>query len=228
MHPMAIRLILALALTALALPLHAATRVVWKSPEGKKHEMLIEDQKVRANAPTGNAYMLFDLEKEEKLAVNPGRQMALEMPTEGDQIPEADYDLKDQGSGPEILGYATTHYVLEAGGEHCSDLYTSKEALADGGGAELVQVMQGLAASSRRGGQNLSACDKANQALAGRMEELGFILRAKSSDGEQEVVQLDTGVDVPDGTFAVPEGFTQKSYQEMMESMGQGQGQGQR
>ena len=219
------RVALVVALFAVALPLQAATRIVWKSADGKKHEMLIEGQKVRANAPLGNAYMLFDLEKGEKLAVNPGRKMALEMPAGGAEPPQADYSLDEKGSGPEILGYSTTHYELKAGGNHCSDLYTSRQALSDGGGEELVRVMRALARSSRRGdAKRMDPCDKANQALASRMQELGFILRAKSSDGEQEVVSLETGVDVPSGTFSVPGDFKRQSYQDMMDSMQQQRG----
>lgn len=225
MHSSLSRIALVVALLAMALPLQAATRIVWKSADGKKHEMLIEGQKVRANAPMGNAYMLFNLKKGEKLAVNPGRKMALEMPTGGAKVPETDYGLEKKGSGPEILGYSTTHYELRAGGEHCSDLYTSREALADGGGEELVRVMRALARSSRRGDtKGLEPCEKANQALASRMEELGFILRAKTSDGEQEVVSLETGVEVPSGTFSVPKSFKRQSYQDMMDSMQQRQG----
>ena len=185
----------------------------------------IEGGKMRAGSPGEDAYVLMDLLGRTMFTVSPAEKQAIDMSAmvygqAGGQEPGEKRSVKSNlekvGSGPEIAGYSTDHYVLTANGRQCGEYFTSKEAFEDSGWAEIwteaAQSMKDMAASE----QDSDDCDIA-EAEAVDPGEIGWPLRTMGADGlVSEVVRIETDATVPAGGFDIPPGYAVISMQEML------------
>lgn len=186
--------------------------------------MYIEKGKMRTETPGESGYALLDLRGRKMFMIDPAEKNVVDMssmmfPQETGQAPAvrgaANPALEKIGSGPEIAGYKTEHYVLTANGRKCQELFTSKEAFADSGWADLWndvgESMKDMAAAE----EDADDCDVAEAELIDPAE-IGWPLKTIQADGETtEVVRIERDAVVPPGGFEIPAGYTVISMQEM-------------
>jgi hypothetical protein len=185
----------------------------------------IEGGKMRAVSPGEEGYVLVDLLGRTMFTVSPAEKQAIDMSTlvygqTGGEEPvnkrSVKSGLEKVGSGPEIAGYPTAHYVLTANGRKCGEYFTSIKAFEDSGWAELwtdvSQSMKDMDVSD----QDADDCDIA-EAEAVDPGEIGWPLRTLGADGLiSEVVRIERNATVPPGGFDIPPGYSVISMEEMM------------
>ncbi len=195
----------------------AGVRLLMEHKEGRS-EMLLEGTKARINPPQEGFSLLFDASSGVRLMVSTKHRQVVEMPAKSPEKGQApDTDLREQGSGPEVAGYATTRYVLQADGKPCGEILASPEALADLGGAETTRVFRGMSGGPQGRNFTPGPCELAFENLAKHFGEIGFPLRVRGSDGnDSRVVRIGTGVRFEPGTFAAPEGYERRSLKGLM------------
>jgi len=169
------------------------------------HRLLIKD-------PAGEGSMVIDIQKQKSYAINQKNKTAVDMSETmfgaikaggAKQLPKVNAKLEKMGDGPEIAGYATTHYVLYADGQKCSDLWTSREALKDSGWdtlwSEFGDSMKALAVQS-----DAHPCDLADM-QAFQPEKHGMPLKEIDRNCETDLVlRIEHNVDFDRNAFEVP------------------------
>lgn len=224
----------------------AATVLESKNPMGQTQKMMLDGKRARMEGGAPGSYMLMLLDKEKMYAVNEGQKQIMDMskpaepPTGPPGMPEmqgmpgmpgmpkqgearkVDAKLVKKGAGPEIAGYPTTHYQVTANGNVCSNEYISAKVLELPDVKNFVEASQKMKSQEKKGPipfMRMDPCMQASMELADEMEGLGMSMRSVGKDGKarHEVASIKTGVDVPAGTFDLPEGYNMTTPQEMMQ-----------
>ncbi len=216
----------------------AATVVENKDASGQIQKVMLEGNYARmegANAPDG--YMLIDLEKHKMYAVNPQQKMIVDMladpppqmppggkPPGQPDAPELNAELVKVGDGPEIAGYATTHYQIKADGQVCANEYVSSEAMEVPMVGKFVNAMQEISDSRRQAMGNMPfgqmpPCARAMRELSDDVAKHGLSMRTTGPNGKvrQEVAKITTDVKTEADMFKLPEGYQTTSPQKMMQ-----------
>jgi hypothetical protein len=119
-----------------------AVSMIETKREGGSDVMYVDGYRMLIKDLEQDARILMDLEKKKVLMFNPKNKTAVDMSEatwkvlkEGNKTepPKVDARLEKLGAGPEIAGYATTHYAIYVDGHKCSEKWTSTEALKDSG-----------------------------------------------------------------------------------------------
>ena len=209
-------------------PLSAATLIESMAAEGGGQRMWVEGSRMRSEGGEGSEYALVDLETRKMYVVSPEQGQVLDMSGafqtplgQGAEPALPDVDVARQGSGPEIAGYETEHYVISAGGGRCGEVFTSKKALADTGMGEMITMMGDLNSAMSMSMDQTSAdpCDLADDVVDYR--EIGLPLKTLGADGQQEelVTRIELGAEVPPGGFDVPSAYPVTDFAQMMQQM---------
>jgi len=189
-------------------------------------QMWIDAGRMRVQAPGEPGYSLMNLSKKTMFMVDPSQKHAVDMsamvfgkmPAASQGTPSAaSGTLKRVGDGPKIAGYATEHYVVEAGGQVCEELYVSKQAFKDAGWGELWADAGRAFKEMAAAGEGLDECDLAG-AQAVDPAKIGWPLKTVYPDGEfNEVTRIQKDAPLPPGGLDVPAGYTVISMQQMMQ-----------
>jgi len=191
--------------------LWAVSMVETQREEGSDR-MYIDGHRLLVKDPAGEGSMIIDIKNLKSYAVNQKNKTAVDMSETifaaiqdggARQLPKVDAKLEKIGDGPEIAGYATTHYVLYADGQKCSDLWTSREALKDAGWdvlwSEFGDSMKALAAQD-----DAHPCDLADM-QAFQPEKHGMPLKEIDRNCETDLVlRIENNVDFDRNAFEVP------------------------
>jgi len=191
--------------------LWAVSLVETRSEEGSER-MYIDGYRMLMKDQAGEGSMVIDIRQQKSYAINHGNKTAIDMSETlfgamkaggARELPKVDAKLEKIGDGPEIAGYATTHYVLYADGQKCADLWTSREAFKDSGWdvlwAEYGDAMKALAVQA-----DAHPCDLADM-QAFQPDKHGMPLKEIDRNCETNVVQrIERDVDFDRNAFDIP------------------------
>lgn len=222
--------IAALVLSLLPLPSLAATLVEAKGEGGMTHKMWIEGSRLRAEMAGEPGYVLLDAKQRSMVMVNPGQREVVDMSgflrEGGGKRPKVEVKLVPKGAGPQIAGYATTRYEVQANGRSCSEEYLSKDALKafDAASLEAFDVFSGMGDLGPMVEQMMQQdpCLAADTQLGPEYRKLGYPLKVIDADGTtvDEVTAIVRNAPLPAGGFDVPKGYrTVDAKQQMEETM---------
>jgi len=200
--------------TFIASEVWAASMIESQQEEGIQ-QMYVDGSRMLIRDPSGDGFMLMDIANMKSYAVNHGNKTAIDMSETlfgavkaGKAVapPKVDARLEKVGDGPEIAGYATTHYVLYANGYKCSDMWTSVKALKDSGWDELWSS-HGKAMMALGMEADPHPCDAAND-QAFRPNEHGMPLKEVDRNCESDLVRrIERNAEIDRAAFEVPEGY---------------------
>lgn len=187
--------------------------------------MYIEGGKMRAQTPGEEGYMLMDLRARTMFTISPSDKQAVDMSSmvfgqantdKSAAARSVKSSLDKVGSGPEIAGYATEHYVLTANGRKCEEYFTSKKAFQDSGWAEMWNDLEQSFKDMALSEEDADDCDIAGAEVA-NPADMGWPLKTIDAEGlVSEVVRIEQNATVPPGGFEVPAGYTVVSMQELL------------
>lgn len=157
--------------------------------------------------------MIMDLEKKKAYLVNSKNKSAMDLSEAtwkalkeaGDRQPppKVDARLEKVGAGPEIAGYATTHYVIYVDGGKCAEKWTSTEALEDSGFDE-IWAAHGDFLSAASIDADAHPCEVAEYQVF-RDDRYGMALKEIDHNCEtNEVLRIERDVDVDRSLFEIP------------------------
>jgi len=214
--------LLAVTLSALALPAWSATLFEFRDSDGEKSKLWVEGKQARLDGSgEPGTYAVFDLSGGRIYGVNPARKEIvlftpemLKSDTPKSAAPKFKVKLDDRGAGPNIAGYATRHYVVIGDDEECGQYFLSKDALKDGG--DLVQAQNMLNKAWDSEFDDEDPCDQAESELQRRIPSLGLPLRELDADGElvTEVTRIQKNAPLPQGGLDLPKGYKQVSLED--------------
>lgn len=119
---------------------HADVLIESLGADDRPARVLISDDMARIDRSGSDVYMLLDLERRQAFAIDDAERYAMDMqspmpkrPEHGElnlaQVPPPMIRFERGGAGPTIAGYATVHYRVTVGGQHCFDEYLAPAAL---------------------------------------------------------------------------------------------------
>lgn len=227
--------------TTFTVSVYAATVVEQRDVQGNSQKVTIDQEFARMEGPKPELYMLMNFQSKKMYMINTKEQKVIEndissespattpfMPPGMNQRPsspptEVEAKLVKMGDGPEIAGYATTHYQTTANGQVCSDDYFSESATKIEYIQNFSEVMQGLSKKTSRAMPFMPAnpCIQAYNKLQPEFLKYGISLKSVSKDGKvrHEVLGIKTGVEVAADAFKVPESYKVMTEKEIMEQM---------
>ena len=229
-------LILILALWA-ATPAVAGVRIESIDDEGRHSTVFIEGDKARIDHAIPDGYMIVDLDSARVYAVDGAHHLVMDLGTPF--VPPSAHaavamrprrpqvTMEDLGPGPEIHGYATTHYRVSVSGRHCFDEFLAAEAAADPRIQRFLSTLAGLSDSADEVRHNLlfsdaDPCDAAADTIDDRYPELGLPLRTVRADGRvsHEITRIELDAPLAAETFAWPEDYPLLSRRAVHERLG--------
>ncbi len=187
------------------------------------------DRYARMDTPGQNRYALIDVQRQQFYLVNPQAREALQMsapkkrPSQVAGAPKI--QLENIGNGPDIAGYATRKFRLNANGMPCATIYGSSTAARLPGMQKLFdqlarlqqrinQMMSGLRL-------NTDACTLAKSATAETFRTTGLPLRIDNTRGQtqMQVRRIDRNVKIAQDQYQLPADFKIISMQQQMQQM---------
>lgn len=173
------------------------------------HRMLIEN-------PAEDFRMIMDLEQKKSYVINAKNKSAIDMSEatwkalkeagERKAPPKVDARLEKVGSGPEIAGYATTHFVIYVDGHKCGDKWTSEKALKDSG-FDKVWDKYGDFLVSASIDTDAHPCELAEYQVF-RDDKYGMALKETDHNCEtDEVLRIERNVDIDRALFELPSDY---------------------
>jgi len=221
----------AIALACYSAGLFAATVIESKDTQGNIARITLESGKVRMDMPNNNAgYMLMLLEEDKRYSINHKQKMILDAsqppsmpemqkmpaPAEAEKVQA---ELKSIGEGPQMAGYPTTHYQILANGQVCSDEYISANTL------QLPEI-KNFIAKQKKAEQPphpfmpQNPCMKASFEVAEQIKAIGLVMKSEvNGKVRQEIVSIQTNVQVAPEQFTLPQDYQTITVQEMMRKM---------
>ena len=178
--------------------------------DGKRHTVLIREDRARIDDAIPGGYMILDLAAGRAYAVHPGERLVLDLATPrvppsahagalaGAPVALPEVRLESLGPGPRLHGYDTVHYRVRSGGRHCFDAYLAREAAAD---PRIQRFLDTLARLSdprdevrrNRLFKEQDPCAGVAETVDDRYRELGLPLRTVGADGRirHEILRID-------------------------------------
>lgn len=207
---------LAAALALVAFNSQAATLVEVKSSQGQS-KVWREGSLSRMDTGDGG-YMVVDSKAETMLVVMPKERRVMDM---SDLLKSSgsaggngiNVTFSKQGGGPDIAGYATTHYSYSANGKACGSVLASPQAMKDSGLQDALDMMQRMAtradALMSAFNSQTDPCQRAGAQLSEHAGKIGAPMRITAPGGQlvSEIVRIDKNASLPAGAFAIPEGY---------------------
>ncbi|MCP1673656.1 hypothetical protein J2T57_000755 [Natronocella acetinitrilica] len=195
---------------------HAVSLITIAERDGAMTRTWIDGSRVRVQG-SGDSYLLLNTRFERFYAVFPTRRDAMNLAADLPQLPadapaNNNYatSLEHTGSGPRIAGYNTERYRMLGNRRTCGYVYLSRDAMERAAAADYLRTMsefnQRQRLASRRAGEDLGACEAAQQTAMANYPELGLPMRTVDERGtvQQEVVSIQTRTPVEHGFFDLP------------------------
>ncbi len=172
--------------------------------------VLISDQMARIDRNGSDIHILLDLERRQAFAIDDTRRYAMDMqspmPTRSEhgelntaQVPPPLIRFERGRAGPTIAGYATVHYRVTVGGQHCFDEYLAPAALEVPAISRFVSTMSASTHDEeRRVLIQLTAAERLCEAVEDLIDDhyprLGIPMR--TLDAQQRVIHRVTRIEL--------------------------------
>jgi hypothetical protein len=227
----------ACALKVMVLPAMAGTLIESTDNVGNNVTVLIGDEMARVDSSDLDGYMVVDMSRQKIYVVSNDEQVVIDLsssahsdsvpdkpPAAGPERPVATY--VDEGTGPEIAGYATRHYKVMVGGMLCFDEFLSKKMIQNPGVHKFIEVMAKQSQAQENEGmiEYFAAdnpCESAEDVMDQQHLSLGLPLRTLDDQGVAiyEITQITLNAAAPAASFKFPDNFPLISRDEMMQRM---------
>lgn len=190
-----------------------ATSLIETKREEGQDTMYVDGYKMLITGIDEDVRMIMDLQKKKAYMVNPKNKSAMDMSEvtwkalkeAGNKKapPKVDARLEKAGPGPEIAGYATTHYVIYVDGKKCAEKWTSEKALKDSGfGTIWGDYGDFLVSASVSAGDH--PCELAEYQVF-RDDKFGLALKETDHNCEtSEVLRIERNANVDRSLFEIP------------------------
>ncbi len=194
----------------------------------------IEGDYARINHAITEGYMLLDLANDRVYAINVRDQYSMDLSTPpaqrsphgstniSENAPEI--KLEKQGNGPIINNYATEHYRVFVKGKYCFDEYLAVQPVANPQIQRFLQVVSRLSTSREEIKlailfDDIDPCEIAADSIDDQYPSRGIPMRTVRADGSviHEIRRIQTGVELPAGTFDLPSEYPLLSRQEVQD-----------
>ncbi|QKT02928.1 hypothetical protein HUS23_03440 [Ectothiorhodospiraceae bacterium 2226] len=198
----------------------AGTVIELRDAEGVEQRILVEQELGRFESDDGRRYVLLDVSEKRFLLVDNEQRAVFDMSVMLQEAPpesvngpadEPTVEAVEQGPGPEIAGFATQHFVLQADGQPCQEVYVSRELLEQAGLVPFLAAFGDLARYTRElegeGAPDTHPCERMEPSV--ELMALGMPLRTVGPGGEleEEVVEVRADVALPEDAFALPQDY---------------------
>lgn len=231
----------ALGLTAmsLALPAIAGTLIESRDDVGGSSTVKIAATHVRIDSGDDSGYMLIDMKNNKVYSVSNDDHMVIDASTpanmgpadmEQTDIPHTTPSITKVGKGPRIAGYATVHYKVSVGDQHCFDEYLAAKPLNNKDVKHFTEMMSRWSGQQRKYAGSMfedeDECDAAETIVTDQYSKLGIPMRTMDSAGTvvHEITRIQTGVSFPSSVFTPPKEYPVVTQQELMKRMEEGTG----
>lgn len=225
-----VNLTLVLFILTASVPVSGLCAILIESRESEENiqKTWVEGNLLRAETAESTQYMLMDFTGKKMYLVSPEKKQALDMsgiiatlPDDSQGMEKPDFTVTHPGSGPEIAGYPTEHYIVSHNGKKCVESFTSRKVANDFALQEFIVGMKEMFPQEEDTSGNKNPCAKAEDALD--YQKIGIPLRVVEEDGEDSylIVRLKKNAQLPEGGFSVPAGFHIIDYNEMILRMSQ-------
>lgn len=202
-----------------------AVTLVETESGGERVVSYLSGTKMRSESPSMQGYVLMDFKEQTYYMVNPEQRMVMDMSSmvQKNQLPAGQREasevvIEELGAGPEIAGYTTRHVRISANGQHCTEMFVSRQAMQDIGSSELLELAEDL---DRQGGFGGGPCAAPEVRSATFFREYGYPLKEVTADGMvTEVVRIVPDAPAPAGGFELPPGYPVRSMDQMLGGYG--------
>jgi len=211
---------------------NAAVLIDSEDEDKKKARVLIDGNRARIDSGALGGYMLLNLEKEKVYAINHQERVILDLSSpvtthsphksEPGTLPKI--EIKAQGKGPKIAGYATKKYRIFMNGLHCFDEYLAPSLLKNKEIKRFVQILAKTTQAQENNAIGLpfdeqTPCDSAPELADDFYEKYGIPLRTVDSTGliSHQIKNINTKANFQSGTFSSPNGYTAVTRQDMIQ-----------
>lgn len=199
-----------------------ATLIMSQEAEGGMQSTWVEENRLRVQADGQDDYMLMNFDKRTLFLVQPKHQTAIDMseianehPANAESRNKPVHKVIKKGVGPEFAGYATEHYAVVINGTTCLETFTSTKAATELDLYDFITGMNEMFPRPETFAFGNDPCLLAEAAL--HYEKIGIPLRIiKDGVEAYSVIKFEKNATVPQGGFSVPEGYTVKSYTQML------------
>ena len=211
---------------------NAAVLIESEDEDKKKARVLIDGNRARIDSGALGGYMLLNLEKEKVYAINHEERVILDLSSpivthsahksETAALPKI--EIKAQGKGPKIAGYATKKYRVFMNGLHCFDEYLAPSLLKNKEIKRFVQILAKTTQAQENNAIGLpfdeqTPCDSAPELADDYYEKYGIPLRTVDGTGliSHQITSINTKASFLPGTFSSPNGYTAVTRQDMLQ-----------
>lgn len=196
--------------------LYAGTVVDIKNKNGQTTQFQSTETRGRLNSANEGSYVVIDYPQQKILIVMPDQKQILLIDGTAPLFDNAstketvNSEVRKVGDGPDVAGYSTREYQILAGGEVCSTVFGSEDAMTATGMRQMFDALQKVASQSTRMMKQFkpdsSPCDQAKAEIVTHIGQIGAPLRSLDAQGnpDVEITRIQTDVDLPAETFSVP------------------------
>ena len=204
---------------------------------GNNVSVLIDNNMVRVDSSDLEGYMVIKLTEQKLYVVSHEEHVVIDLSSTADDNARPDGSLAskterpvttyvDQGSGPEIAGYATQHYRVMVGDKRCFDEFLSKKMISYPEVHEFIKVMAKQSQARENEGmvEYFTAdnpCESAEDDMDQKHLSMGLPLRTLDDQGIAiyEVKRITLNAASSADTFNFPKDYPLVSKDEMMQRM---------
>ncbi len=219
-------------------PAGEGVRIESVDGDGKRHTVLMRENRARIDDAIPGGYMILDLARGRAYAVHPGERLVLDLATP--RVPPSahagaltdapvalpEVRLEHLGPGPRLHGYDTVHYRIRSDGRHCFDAYLAREAAADPRIQRFLDTLGQLSdprdeVRRNRLFKERDPCAGAAETVDDRYGELGLPLRTVGADGRvrHEILRIDLAARVERERLSWPVDYPLLSRQQVHERL---------
>ena len=204
---------------------------------GNNVSVLIDNKMARVDSSDLEGYMVINMATQKLYVVSHDEHVVIDLSstTDNNSRPDSTFARKverpattfvDQGSGPEIAGYATRHYKVMVGDKRCFDEFLSKKLISFPEVHKFIEVMAKQSQARENEGmvEYFTAdnpCESAEDVMDQKHLSLGLPLRTLDDQGVviYEVTRIALDAESSADTFSFPKDYPLVSKNEMMQRM---------
>ncbi|MDM8565411.1 hypothetical protein QUF74_07135 [Candidatus Halobeggiatoa sp. HSG11] len=197
-----------------------AATIIKSNEMGQEQKIFLDGKHVRMESNSYH-YTLVDLDAKKIYMVNTKDKLIISGNITGIPIqlpPEARRNFNQQpikaelvkiGNGPEIVGYSTVNYQINALGKKCFDSYFSKDFANVAHVKDFVNLTNKVFNSRKIRGVPVHPCQQAVHDLNAKTRKLGVLMKSMVSDDKikHEITSVKVDADIKPDMFKLPNNY---------------------